>query len=178
MRKGSFLSLAALVVCGVPCALAQTTSAPAPAPTVAAPTGAPASDLPSLPGYDQKPMTPVPTAPPPTQVAAPVPPPVSAVSTATQPVAPTPFSAYVPYGTPDEDMPSDHDGSIYIPLDNWVYPALERLYGMGYIDTMFLSMRPYTRRSVMHICCGTLATRSCRAKTKKHRGFWRSCSRS
>ena len=48
-------------------------------------------------------------------------------------------------------MPSDHDGSIYIPLDNWVYPALERLYGMGYIDTMFLSMRPYTRRSVMHM---------------------------
>ncbi len=68
-----------------------------------------------------------------------------------QPVAPTPFSAYVPYGTPDEDMPSDHDGSAYIPLDSWVYPALERLYGMGYIDTMFLSMRPYTRRSVMHM---------------------------
>ena len=67
-------------------------------------------------------------------------------------VVPTPFSAYVPYGTPDEDLPhGDSNGSVYIPLDSWVYPALERLYGMGYIDTMFLSMRPYTRRSVMHM---------------------------
>jgi hypothetical protein len=96
-------------------------------------------------------MKATPVAPPPTQVAPPVPPPVTVPSTATQPVAPTPFSAYVPYGTPDEDLPSDHDGSIYIPLDSWVYPALERLYGMGYIDTMFLSLRPYTRRSVMHM---------------------------
>ena len=58
---------------------------------------------------------------------------------------------YVPYGVPDEDQPKDHLGSYYIPLDSWVYPSLERLYGMGYVDTMFLGMRPYTRRSVMHL---------------------------
>jgi hypothetical protein len=36
-------------------------------------------------------------------------------------------------------------------MDSWVYPALTRLYGMGFVDTMYLSMRPYTRRSVLHM---------------------------
>jgi hypothetical protein len=38
--------------------------------------------------------------------------------------------------------------SPYIPVDSWVYPAIFRLYGLGYIDTVFLGMRPYTRSSV------------------------------
>jgi hypothetical protein len=32
-----------------------------------------------------------------------------------------------------------------------VYPALSRLYSMGFVNTMFLGMRPYTRRSVLHM---------------------------
>ena len=32
-----------------------------------------------------------------------------------------------------------------------MYPALTRLYGMGFLDTMYLSMRPYTRRSTLHM---------------------------
>jgi hypothetical protein len=32
-----------------------------------------------------------------------------------------------------------------------MYPALTRLYGMGFLDTMFVGMRPYTRRSVLHM---------------------------
>ena len=32
-----------------------------------------------------------------------------------------------------------------------MYPALTRLYGMGFVDSMFLGMRPYTRRSVLHM---------------------------
>ncbi|MHB8526116.1 MAG: capsule assembly Wzi family protein [Candidatus Acidiferrales bacterium] len=36
-------------------------------------------------------------------------------------------------------------GSPYVPLDSWVYPALERLAALGYIDTEFLGMRPWTR---------------------------------
>ena len=32
--------------------------------------------------------------------------------------------------------------SSYIPLDSWIYPAVLRLYGMGYVDTLFVSMRP------------------------------------
>jgi len=42
-------------------------------------------------------------------------------------------------------------GSAYIPVDSWVYPEMARLYGMGYLDTAFLSMRPWTRRSAMHM---------------------------
>ena len=36
-------------------------------------------------------------------------------------------------------------GSPYVPLDSWVYPALDRLAALGYIDTEFLGMRPWTR---------------------------------
>ena len=69
------------------------------------------------------------------------------------PAAPaTPFVAYQPYGIPDEDLPPDHDGSTYIPVDSWIYPAMMRLYSLGYIgDRMFLGMRPWTRRSVLHM---------------------------
>ena len=36
-------------------------------------------------------------------------------------------------------------GSPYVPLDSWVYPAFERLAALGYIDTGFLGLRPWTR---------------------------------
>src|SRR5260370_976138 len=35
-------------------------------------------------------------------------------------------------------------GSPYVPLDSWIYPALERLTGMGVIDSGFAAMRPWT----------------------------------
>src|SRR6202034_4642312 len=41
--------------------------------------------------------------------------------------------------------------SAYIPLDSWIYPAVMRLYGMGFVDTVFLAMRPWTRLSVAHM---------------------------
>jgi hypothetical protein len=41
--------------------------------------------------------------------------------------------------------------SPYIPLDSWMYPAVMRLYGMGFVDTVFLGMRPWTRLSVAHM---------------------------
>jgi hypothetical protein len=37
-------------------------------------------------------------------------------------------------------------GSPYVPLDSWMYPALERLAALGYIHTEFLGMRPWTRK--------------------------------
>ena len=40
-------------------------------------------------------------------------------------------------------------GSTYVPLDNWVYPALDRLHALGYIDTAFLGLRPWTRLSIV-----------------------------
>ena len=42
-------------------------------------------------------------------------------------------------------------GSPYIPVDSWVYPAMLRLYSLGYVDTVYLGMRPWTRASVMNM---------------------------
>ena len=39
-------------------------------------------------------------------------------------------------------------GSPFIPVDSWVYPAMMRLYGLGYLDRVFLGLRPWTRGSV------------------------------
>jgi Capsule assembly protein Wzi/PAP2 superfamily len=36
-------------------------------------------------------------------------------------------------------------GSPYVPLDSWIYPALDRLAAMGWIDSGFAGMRPWTR---------------------------------
>lgn len=36
-------------------------------------------------------------------------------------------------------------GSSYVPLDSWIYPALERLAALGYIQTDSLGIRPWTR---------------------------------
>jgi membrane-associated phospholipid phosphatase len=36
-------------------------------------------------------------------------------------------------------------GSTYVPLDSWVYEAIDRLAGMGIISTNMSSMRPWTR---------------------------------
>ena len=40
-------------------------------------------------------------------------------------------------------------GSPYVPLDSWVYPALDRLAGLGLIDSGFAGLRPWTRRECM-----------------------------
>ena len=50
-----------------------------------------------------------------------------------------------------QDCESSLNDSPYIPVDSWVYPALWRLYALGYIDTIYLGMRPYTRSSVDHM---------------------------
>ena len=39
-------------------------------------------------------------------------------------------------------------GSPFIPVDNWIYPAVWRLYAMGYVDNVFLGVRPWTRASI------------------------------
>lgn len=36
-------------------------------------------------------------------------------------------------------------------MDSWMYPAMTRLYSLGYLDTMFLGMRPWTRQSALHM---------------------------
>ena len=37
--------------------------------------------------------------------------------------------------------------SVNVPLDSWIYPAMERLIGGAYIDTAFLGLRPWPRMS-------------------------------
>lgn len=39
-----------------------------------------------------------------------------------------------------------NQGSPYVPLDSWIYPAIDRLSAMGFIDSGFAGMRPWTRR--------------------------------
>jgi hypothetical protein len=48
----------------------------------------------------------------------------------------------------DQDCLDSTIASPYIPIDSWVYPAVMRLYGMGYIDTVYLGMRPWTRANL------------------------------
>jgi Capsule assembly protein Wzi len=35
--------------------------------------------------------------------------------------------------------------STYVPLDSWIYPAFERLTALGYVQTGFVGLRPWTR---------------------------------
>lgn len=50
---------------------------------------------------------------------------------------------------PESNLEKSRDpanmASPYVPLDSWVYPALERLSALGYIQTAYLGMRPWTR---------------------------------
>jgi len=55
---------------------------------------------------------------------------------------------YPAFATDDDSTSSD--GAAYIPLDSWVYPAVLRLYAFGYMDHLFLGLRPYTRLSLLH----------------------------
>lgn len=65
-------------------------------------------------------------------------------------------------GTPQQPIPPKYtpvapvtyistQGSTYIPMDSWIYPALTRLQGLGYLDSAFLGLRPWTRLSVLHM---------------------------
>jgi membrane-associated phospholipid phosphatase len=49
----------------------------------------------------------------------------------------------------DEEGEQLHDtrnmGSPFVPLDSWVYPALEKLAALGYVSTAMEGLRPWTR---------------------------------
>jgi Capsule assembly protein Wzi len=48
---------------------------------------------------------------------------------------------------PGKVRPTD----VYVPMDSWVYPALDRLHGLGYLNTAYLGLRPWTRRSIQRM---------------------------
>lgn len=45
----------------------------------------------------------------------------------------------------DGDRSPANQGSPYVPLDSWIYPAFDRLIARGYIRTAITGMRPWTR---------------------------------
>jgi len=65
----------------------------------------------------------------------------------------------VPVGTQQPATAQDDDfdcvsritASPFIPVDSWVYPAMLRLYGLGYGDAVYLGMRPWTRASLSNM---------------------------
>jgi hypothetical protein len=42
-------------------------------------------------------------------------------------------------------------GSTYVPMDSWIYPAMDRLHGLGEVDIAYSGMRPWTRLSIVHM---------------------------
>ena len=55
------------------------------------------------------------------------------------------FEAFPTWAQSALDNKTRSVGSPYVELDNWIYPAIERLAALGYIQTQFLGMRPWTR---------------------------------
>jgi membrane-associated phospholipid phosphatase len=47
--------------------------------------------------------------------------------------------------TTPEMRTAAHMGSPYVPLDSWIYPAMERLAALGYLQSASLGIRPWTR---------------------------------
>lgn len=43
-------------------------------------------------------------------------------------------------------MDDDHTGSALVPMDSWIYPALERLAAMGLAPSQNAAIRPWTRQ--------------------------------
>jgi hypothetical protein len=58
-------------------------------------------------------------------------------------------------GSPTSPCQSRAAGSPYIPVDSWIYPAVLRLYSLGYVDTAFLNLRPWTRASLRNMLLET-----------------------
>ena len=44
-----------------------------------------------------------------------------------------------------------NQGSPYVPLDSWIYPALDRLAAMGLINSAFEGMKPWTRNECVRL---------------------------
>jgi len=43
------------------------------------------------------------------------------------------------------DSSPSNQGSPYVPLDSWIYPAFDRIAAMGYVNSGIFGMRPWTR---------------------------------
>jgi hypothetical protein len=113
----------------------STPQTPAPPPAVPAATPAAPNSYPTVPA-----ATPAQQSLPPGGAA----PRASSVDASSYPATP-------PYLPVIETIHHDNLGSAYIPVDSFVYPEALRLYSLGYLDTAFIVMRPWTRRSLLHM---------------------------
>jgi hypothetical protein len=55
------------------------------------------------------------------------------------------------YQPPAALITTSAEGSTYVPMDSWIYPALDRLHALGYLDSAFLGLRPWTRLAIAHM---------------------------
>lgn len=46
--------------------------------------------------------------------------------------------------------PRTEQGSPYVPLDSWIYPALKRLAALGYVSDQVSDLAPWTRAECLH----------------------------
>lgn len=151
----------------------QPSSAPAATP-------APAGTLPSIgatpDSQAQQPQQPTAPPPPATDQTAPSMPSAPAASAPAKPSAPDELEkpiqvpsapsqqpVYMPPATRVASVPSmpaygpvappapEPLGSTYIPVDDIAYSMAMRLYSLGYLDTAFINMRPWTRQSLLHM---------------------------
>ncbi len=56
-----------------------------------------------------------------------------------------PWASLLPENTGEKPRNPNYMASPYVPLDSWVYPLLERLIALGYMQSNMLGMRPWTR---------------------------------
>src|SRR3954470_1342443 len=55
------------------------------------------------------------------------------------------WGSVMPEKSGDSTHNTENMGSPAVPLDSWIYPALERLIALGYIKSGYLGIRPWTR---------------------------------
>ena len=71
---------------------------------------------------------------------------LAAQQAATQPDLPPGLDSI--FNQPDQESTRS---SVFVPFDSWIYPAFDRLFSMGYADSAYMDMRPWTRLSCLHI---------------------------
>lgn len=56
------------------------------------------------------------------------------------------LGSWLPAIAQHPSIDDDRSGSAFVPMDSWVYPALERLSTLGLIPSQSVSIRPWTRQ--------------------------------
>ncbi len=51
----------------------------------------------------------------------------------------------------EEQRPRRNMGTAFVELDSWIYPAMDRLAGLGYVHTAIQGLRPWTRMQVARL---------------------------